>query len=88
MDLVRQARFTQAFVFKYSPRPGTVGAARLPDDVPDAVKRRRNNDLLALVEEIAGEKTPRSWAKRCGCSSRRLVARGQVAIRTLRKRGG
>ena len=55
LDLVRRARFTQAFVFKYSPRPGTVGAARLPDDVPDAVKRRRNNDLLAVVEEIAGE---------------------------------
>jgi tRNA-2-methylthio-N6-dimethylallyladenosine synthase len=55
VDLVRRAQFTQAFVFKYSPRPGTLGAARLADDVPDAVKRRRNNDLLAVVEEVAGQ---------------------------------
>jgi tRNA-2-methylthio-N6-dimethylallyladenosine synthase len=55
MDLVRRARFSQAFVFKYSPRPGTVAAKRFPDDVPDAEKRRRNNALLALVEEVAGE---------------------------------
>jgi tRNA-2-methylthio-N6-dimethylallyladenosine synthase len=53
--LVRCARFSQAFVFKYSPRPGTLAARRFEDDVPDAVKRRRNNDLLAVVEEVAGE---------------------------------
>jgi len=54
-DLVRRARFSGAFVFKYSPRPGTAAAKRLADDVPDAEKRRRNNALLALVEEITGE---------------------------------
>ena len=53
--LVRRARFSGAFVFKYSPRPGTAAAERLADDVPDAEKRRRNNRLLALVEEITGE---------------------------------
>jgi len=54
-QLVRRARFSGAFVFKYSPRPGTAAARRLADDVPDAEKRRRNNALLALVEEITGE---------------------------------
>jgi len=54
-DLVRRARFSGAFVFKYSPRPGTAAAKRLTDDVPDAEKRRRNSALLALVEEITGE---------------------------------
>jgi tRNA-2-methylthio-N6-dimethylallyladenosine synthase len=54
-DLVRRARFSGAFVFKYSPRPGTLAASRYPDDVPDAEKRRRNNALLALVEEMTGE---------------------------------
>jgi tRNA-2-methylthio-N6-dimethylallyladenosine synthase len=48
-------RFSGAFVFKYSPRPGTAAAKRFADDVPDAEKRRRNNALLALVEEITGE---------------------------------
>jgi tRNA-2-methylthio-N6-dimethylallyladenosine synthase len=55
LDLVRRARFSASFVFKYSLRPGTAAAKRLEDDVPDADKRRRHAALLALVEEIAGE---------------------------------
>jgi tRNA-2-methylthio-N6-dimethylallyladenosine synthase len=58
-DLVRRARFSGAFVFKYSPRPGTLAAREFPDDVPDAEKRRRNNALLALVEEITAEENRR-----------------------------
>jgi tRNA-2-methylthio-N6-dimethylallyladenosine synthase len=54
-DMVRRARFSGAFVFKYSPRPGTAAAKRLADDVPDFEKRRRNKALLALVEEITGQ---------------------------------
>src|SRR5262249_12964228 len=32
----------------YSERPGTKAADRYPDDIPEAVKKRRNNDLLAV----------------------------------------
>jgi len=55
MDLVRRMRFAQAFVFKYSPRPGTFAAEHYDDDVPMAEKRRRNQALLALVKDVAGE---------------------------------
>ncbi len=48
-DLMERVRFQNSFVFKYSERPGT-RAARLPDDVPEAVKRSRNRRLLALQE--------------------------------------
>lgn len=41
--------FDNAFVFKYSPRPGTV-AAGWNDDVPEAEKMRRNQVLLADQE--------------------------------------
>jgi tRNA-2-methylthio-N6-dimethylallyladenosine synthase len=51
-DLLRYARYKNCFIFKYSPRPGTVADDRLADDVPDAVKRRRNNDMLAVQAEI------------------------------------
>ena len=51
LELVRRVRFQQSFVFKYSPRPGT-RAARWPDDVPDEVKRARNQALLAAQEEV------------------------------------
>ncbi len=50
--LVR-SRCKNQFIFKYSPRPGTVAYDRIPDDIPDAVKRRRNNELLALQSEVS-----------------------------------
>jgi tRNA-2-methylthio-N6-dimethylallyladenosine synthase len=53
MDVARESRFKTSFIFKYSERPGTKGAELYPDDVSDDVKRRRNNDLLALQNEIS-----------------------------------
>ncbi len=55
VDLVRECRFKNSFIFKYSVRPGTKAADRMPDDVPEAVKRRRNNELLALQDGISEE---------------------------------
>lgn len=48
MDLVRESKFKNSFIFKYSERPGTKAADRYPDDIPEEVKKRRNNDLLAV----------------------------------------
>jgi tRNA-2-methylthio-N6-dimethylallyladenosine synthase len=47
-DLVREARFKNSFIFKYSPRPGTKADDLFTDDIPEEVKKRRNNDLLAI----------------------------------------
>src|SRR5262249_16530056 len=47
-ELVRQSRFKNSFIFKYSPRPGTRADDHYADDVPEEVKKRRNNDLLAI----------------------------------------
>ncbi len=52
VDLVRNARFKNSFIFKYSARPGTKAAELYDDDVPESVKRRRNNDLLAVQNAI------------------------------------
>jgi tRNA-2-methylthio-N6-dimethylallyladenosine synthase len=51
VELVREAKFKNSFIFKYSERPGTKAADRYPDDVPEDVKKRRNNDLLAVQNE-------------------------------------
>jgi tRNA-2-methylthio-N6-dimethylallyladenosine synthase len=59
MDLVRDCRFKNSFIFKYSERPGTKAADRLPDDVPEEVKRRRNNELLDLQDRISEEDNQR-----------------------------
>ena len=53
--IVRYARFKNSFIFKYSPRPGTTAIDRFADDVPDAVKKRRNNELLAVQTEMTAE---------------------------------
>ncbi len=54
-DLVSRVRYKNCFIFKYSPRPGTVAARRHPDDVPELEKRRRNNDLLTVQNQISQE---------------------------------
>jgi tRNA-2-methylthio-N6-dimethylallyladenosine synthase len=56
--LMAEVQYDSAFVFKYSPRPGTA-AAGLPDDVPRAVKEARNQALLALQGAISVEKLGR-----------------------------
>ena len=53
MKLLERCRFKNSFIFQYSVRPGTKAAEHLPDDVPREVKARRNNELLALQNEIA-----------------------------------
>ena len=54
-ELLRDGRFKNSFIFKYSERPGTKGAELYADDVPDEVKRRRNNELLAIQSQISEE---------------------------------
>jgi tRNA-2-methylthio-N6-dimethylallyladenosine synthase len=52
-DLVREAEFKNSFIFKYSPRPGTKADELFADDVPEEVKKRRNNDLLAIQNAVS-----------------------------------
>jgi tRNA-2-methylthio-N6-dimethylallyladenosine synthase len=53
VDLVVESRFKNSFIFKYSERPGTKAADRLVDDVPEEVKKQRNQALLAVQNEIS-----------------------------------
>ena len=53
--LMKELRFSQSYIFKYSARPGTV-SAELVDDVSMAEKNRRNQVLLAVQEELSAEK--------------------------------
>jgi len=53
IDLTKKAGYKNAFIFKYSPRPGTTADKRLQDTVPDEVKQRRNVELLAVQEKIS-----------------------------------
>ncbi|MEX0429476.1 tRNA (N6-isopentenyl adenosine(37)-C2)-methylthiotransferase MiaB [Nocardioides sp. DS6] len=54
LRVVRESRFSSAFTFQYSPRPGTP-AADLPDQIDPAVVKDRYGRLVDLVNEIAWE---------------------------------
>jgi len=56
--LLRDVRYDNAYLFKYSPRPGTDAASR-EDDVPQAVKEERHQRLRALQEPIELERVRR-----------------------------
>jgi tRNA-2-methylthio-N6-dimethylallyladenosine synthase len=55
VDLVKKARYKNAFIFKYSPRPGTASDKKLQDTVSTEVKQRRNVKLLAVQEKISDQ---------------------------------
>ena len=55
MDLIRECRFKNSFIFKYSKREGTRAFDLFEDDIPDEVKRRRNNEMLDLQNAISEE---------------------------------
>jgi tRNA-2-methylthio-N6-dimethylallyladenosine synthase len=63
LELVRECRFKNSFIFKYSPRPGTVAIDRFKDDVPEETKRCRNNELLAVQQEV------------CAANNRAMIGR-------------
>lgn len=63
VGLVERSRFKNSFIFKYSAREGTRADRLYPDDVPEPVKKRRNNGLLAIQTAISLEDN-RRWIGR------------------------
>jgi len=55
LALMREIRFDSAFMFAYSERDLTFAAKKLPDDVPEATKKRRLSEIVALQEKISAE---------------------------------
>jgi tRNA-2-methylthio-N6-dimethylallyladenosine synthase len=52
-EMVAESGFKNSFIFKYSARPGTKEDDLYPDDIPEEVKKRRNNDLLAIQGQVS-----------------------------------
>jgi tRNA-2-methylthio-N6-dimethylallyladenosine synthase len=52
-ELLKRCNFKNCFIFKYSPRPGTAAIERFTDDVDEATKKHRNNELLAIQTDIS-----------------------------------
>lgn len=63
LSLMRLCEYDSAFMFKYSERPGTYASRHLPDDVPEEVKIRRLNEIIAVQNELSAESNRRSVGK-------------------------
>lgn len=48
LSLMEEVKFDLAYMFKYSERPGTVASKRLPDNIDEATKGRRLQELIDL----------------------------------------
>jgi tRNA-2-methylthio-N6-dimethylallyladenosine synthase len=53
LSLMRLCAYDSAFMFKYSERPGTFASKHYPDDIDEATKIRRLEELIALQNELS-----------------------------------
>ena len=60
VELVKHCQFRNSFIFKYSERPGTKAMELYTDDIPEDVKKYRNNRLLEVQIEISRQLTSES----------------------------
>lgn len=63
LEMFRKVRYDYAFMFKFSMRPNTYAAKHMHDDVPDEVKTRRLEEIIALQGEIALENNRKDIGK-------------------------
>jgi len=53
LSLMEWAKYDFSYMFKYSERPGTKASEKLKDDVPEEVKIRRLNEIIALQNKLS-----------------------------------
>lgn len=63
LSLMEECAYDSAFMFKYSERPGTYASKKLEDNVPEEVKVRRLNEIIALQNRLSAESNQRSIGK-------------------------
>jgi tRNA-2-methylthio-N6-dimethylallyladenosine synthase len=63
LSLMEQCGYDSAFMFKYSERPGTFASKHLEDNVPEDVKIRRLNEIIALQNRLSAEANQRCVGK-------------------------
>jgi tRNA-2-methylthio-N6-dimethylallyladenosine synthase len=56
LSMMDYVQYDFAYMFTYSERPGTLAAKRYKDDIPDDVKKRRFNEILAKQQECSANR--------------------------------
>jgi tRNA-2-methylthio-N6-dimethylallyladenosine synthase len=63
LTLMKWAGFDYAYMFKYSERPGTIAAKKLSDDVPEEIKSRRLDEIIALQQDLSHQSNLKDLGK-------------------------
>lgn len=63
LSIMREVGYDSAYMFKYSRREGTMAAKRFDDDVPEAEKGRRLDEIIALQNQLSLESNRRDVGK-------------------------
>lgn len=63
LSLMREVGFDAAFMFKYSERPGTFAAEKLPDNIVEEVKIERLTEIINLQNELSLESNRKDIGK-------------------------
>lgn len=53
ISMMEWAGYDYAYMFKYSERPGTTAAKKYPDDIPEEIKARRLNEIIATQSHVS-----------------------------------
>ena len=63
LRMMEYARYDMSYMFFYSERPGTLAARRYTDDIPEAVKKRRLDEIVKLQNRLSLEKNKEDLGK-------------------------
>jgi tRNA-2-methylthio-N6-dimethylallyladenosine synthase len=88
IQLLTESQFKNCFIFKYSTRPGTTAHDRLPDDVPENIKKKRNNELLAVQSGNSAKIHDRYVGKTVRMFVESISQRASKQIKQSEDRGG
>lgn len=59
LSLIEYAKYDFGFMFAYSERPGTMAARKLEDDIPEAIKKRRLQEVVDLQQKVSLQRSER-----------------------------
>jgi len=63
LNLMEYVKYDFGYMFAYSERPGTLAERKMEDDVPEAIKKRRLTEIVALQQKHSAIKTAQHLGK-------------------------
>ncbi len=65
ISIMEHSRYDMSYMFFYSERPGTLAARRYQDDIPEPVKKRRLQEIVAVQNRLSLQSNQRDVGKIC-----------------------